>query len=596
MFARLMGDVATAMAGELASLAGGLDPQMLAAMGLSPEVVKGDPEAVSQAMMRELEAAFAAGAAAHAEQPLSLEGRSSSRWVGFAGERFECHTTFELDGGRKTETRRARGAVLRISRPGAAFFEVEKVRVMPASSVGNPEAPHWEVPAERTADGGLSATIPEIELALPEPVAAEGAGSPAPRAELLRRQMHTPFTTKMAENHGEMVVYLVGRLVGVGEGKVDVRAEMTAEDGAALSATSENMIEVKPALRLPALPEWVTPEDVRNQQHYVEDYGGVSWARGWLGFDRPWEEVREIVTRMVVDLAGLLLEVGRSEPKKTLVELDRKATDAQIRAALEQGSEVIVTGKMRMRARLDALNPDTVCLDCIDGEEASVDGGFSARVRRKGGEALEFPAPVAVTAQPTEGTPWARVLAELERGADVTLSAGPYDKAIEIEIKHQPEGSNFFPDPARAPETVRVELAWSCPRPTLAASARSLGRMGADLLTRAGAVPGQIGGVSLTAGSGSLMNAKTPYEMLVGAHRSANTPGWLAAHVRSPGHRVLVPADARTKLGAVPDGVEVRRLEHGTLLLAAGEDPFTSEREPMERAVLPLVGRDPRQT
>jgi hypothetical protein len=29
------------------------------------------------------------------------------------------------------------------------------------------------------------------------------------------------------------------------------------------------------------------------------------------------------------------------------------------------------------------------------------------------------------------------------------------------------------------------------------------------------------------------------------------------------------------------------------LLLAEGEDPFVADRGPMERAVLPLVGRDP---
>jgi hypothetical protein len=54
---------------------------------------------------------------------------------------------------------------------------------------------------------------------------------------------------------------------------------------------------------------------------------------------------------------------------------------------------------------------------------------------------------------------------------------------------------------------------------------------------------------------------------------------------------VLVPEGAAKKLGAVLEGVELRRLEHGTLLLAPGEDPFTAEREPMERAVLPLLGK-----
>ena len=103
----------------------------------------------------------------------------------------------------------------------------------------------------------------------------------------------------------------------------------------------------------------------------------------------------------------------------------------------------------------------------------------------------------------------------------------------------------------------------------------------------------QLGGVTLTSGSGSTMSPETPYEHLVEARFSASKPAWLAAHVRSPGHRVLVPAAGRAKLGAVPERVEVRRLAHGTLLLAAGEDPFTAEREPMERAVLPLVGRDP---
>ncbi len=185
---------------------------------------------------------------------------------------------------------------------------------------------------------------------------------------------------------------------------------------------------------------------------------------------------------------------------------------------------------------------------------------------------------------------WAKILAELDRGADVSLRAGPYGSLLQIEISHQPEGSNRFPDSESAERYPRVGVSWSCPRPTLAASTRSLGMIGSDLLTRAGNIEGHLGGISYAGGKMySPGSFETRYESLIGTRMKAGTPKWLATHVRGPGHRVLVPEKAISKLQATPN-VEQTKLAHGVLLGSSGDDPFTCDPEPMERAVLPLVG------
>jgi hypothetical protein len=198
--------------------------------------------------------------------------------------------------------------------------------------------------------------------------------------------------------------------------------------------------------------------------------------------------------------------------------------------------------------------------------------------------------PVVLGATPGADTPWSRILAELDRGADVSLRAGAYDSGITVEISHQPEGSNYYPDKGQCERYPRVQIAWSCPRPRNAGSARSLGRAAADLLTRAGNIGGNLGGVVFVAGSSSgLPTFETPWESLVGTRPNAGAPPTLRAHVRSPGYAVLVPEGALAKLPDAPVRVDVRRLEHGALLTTAGEEPFTADREPMERAVLGLL-------
>lgn len=172
----------------------------------------------------------------------------------------------------------------------------------------------------------------------------------------------------------------------------------------------------------------------------------------------------------------------------------------------------------------------------------------------------------------------------------MTLEAGPYDQATRIEISHQPEGSNHFPDASAAGRTPRVQLSWRCPRPTLAASSRVLGTIASDLFRRAGHVEGNLGAVSFARGTMSSPGGfETCYESLVGTRFQARESRWLATHVRSPGHRVLVPAKAVSSLGPA-EGVDVEKLPCGALLSSPGDDPFTSDPEPMERAVLPLIG------
>lgn len=567
-----------ALAEMFGQMASEMEPETLAAFGMSE---MSDPSEMASAMLMQLGAT--AGQAALEDEPLALDAPSSSHWSGFAGDTHQCHTTFRLRGGGADGPRDTRGLTIRVTGAGLRCFEVTTISVLPTGSVGNVEAPRWDVTPERDGDT-VVVHVPEIEMSLPSPAPNDALLSPRER---LRRRMQTPIFAGLADNRAEIVVYLSGKLVGEGKGPIEIHGETTPADGVTLRATSKNAIEVKPALRVPVLPDWVDDAHLRANRHDLAEYEARDLATLWLAFDRSWSDVGELVRRMVADSMALLLEIARSEPKRERIVLDGKARSEEIRAAIQTGADVIIRGRDEMRATLDAIDEDCICLSPLEDERSPVEG-FGADVLRKGGERLDFPAPVTPTDAPD--STWAKILAELDRGADVTLRAGRYDSRLLITISHQPEGSNFFPDPEQASRFPRVQLGWSCPRPALPASTRLLGDLGADLLARAGDVDGNLGGVLLATGRMQTPGSfETRYEDLIGARMRAGEPTWLATHVRSPGHRVLVPAAAAAALKATPN-VDQRKLAHGVLLSTAGEDPFTAEREPMERAVLPLVG------
>jgi hypothetical protein len=516
------------------------------------------------------------------DEPLTLQSPGSSRWSGFAGNEHECHTTLQLGNGEANGPRCSRGLRIRVTGSGLDSFEVTKIRVVPTGSVGDPAAPQWELAPERAADG-VFADAPDVELVLPS---SDPTSAVLPPGERLRRRAHTPVFAAMAADRAGVVVYVSGVLLREGKGAIEIHAETTAADGATLTTTSKNSLEVRAALRAPILPEWVDDARLRANRSVLAEYEAREVAVGWLGFDRAWPDVRGVIAQMLGQLSALLVEIARSEPKREQVVLGGRAPSSEILAALKRGADVIIRGRSDMRAMLDDTDGESICLSSIEGEPSSEDG-FAADVLRKGGERLDFQAPVAVG---DTDAAWTKILAELDRGAQVSLRAGRYGSAFRIEVAHQPEGSNYFPDPSQAERYARVQIGWSCPRPVRSASALLLTRVGSDLLACAGEIEGNLGGVLLAQGRMfDLATFTTTYESLVDTRMRAGDPKWLASHVRSPGHRVLVPAGAATKLVASP-GVEQRMLAHAVLLSARGDDPFTAEREPMERAVLPLVG------
>jgi hypothetical protein len=335
------------------------------------------------------------------------------------------------------------------------------------------------------------------------------------------------------------------------------------------------------------LPEGVDEDHLRDHRDDLAAYVARDVAVGWVGFDRPWSEVREPVLAIARELVEKLLTVAREDPGPETLIFDQEPPRDELRAALARGADVRIRGEHTMRVTAGA-DEDDLCYSYLSPEEeTSPTEGFSADVVLKGGERLEFPRPVVVSeSDPT----WATILAELERGADVTLEAGSYKTPFRVEICHQPEGSNHFPDPADAARTPRIQIAWSCPKPTLASCGRMLGDVGGDVLLRAGAVSGNLGGISFTARRDDRLSYfATSYECLLGTRQRAAETAWLRSHARGAGHRVLVPAAVSAML---PEERHTERttLAHGVLLAAAGSDPFTYDPEPMEREVRRLVG------
>lgn len=475
-----------------------------------------------------------------------LRGTGSGRYSGFVGSKLRAHASFVLD------EATARDLTVRVSGSGLANCEITGIRVVSSRDVS---APGRVATPERDEDGYF---VRFADLA-------------------------------MSPEDAEIVVYVTGTLVKEGKGALDIEAAIGgphptggSDQTRRFSDKSENKIEVAPALRVPLVPAWVDAEMLRHREHYIAEYDARAAAVGWLAFDRAWGDVRDVAVRMMSDLLAILLEVERSEPKRESITLGPNAGHDEILVALKRGAEVTIEGSMPMRATLD--DDDCVCFSSVQ-MEGSASAGFRATVLRRGGEYLEFPAPIT-----PESDAWTRILTELERGADVTLSAGPIFRAMSIDVSHQPEGSNHFPDPANADRYTRVTLSWRCPRPTQATSARTLSMFATDLLERAGMIEGNLGGVSLAGGaSRSPGSFESAYEQLIDTRMKASAPAWLKTHVRSPGHRVLVTAEAAKKLTATPD-VDRKPLAHGVLLSAEGDDLFSAARDAMERAVLPLVG------
>lgn len=529
-------------------------------------------------LFAELARGFVPGA--RGEEPLGLHAPLSSKESGHVGDAHRFHTTFRLAGPHGT---RARELTIRVRGTGLGCFEVSTITI---ASRGSDLSTALDVTPRREGDA-LVAQATDIELSIAEPLDPDLDALPS--GERGRRAMNMMRATPFGEDPAEIVVYLTGALTREGAGKVEIQADAVTADGQTLSATSTNRIEVEPALRVPVLPSPLDDEARAHLTHALQTYAGRAHANGWLAFDRPWPEVGELVTAMARDLCRALVEMRRSDPRPERVVLEEGADEGEIAAALDRGAEVFVAGPPRMRVTRD---DDCMRFDVVE-ETPGAGAGFRADVLCKGGERLDFAAPVDVGG--AGDATWRRVVAELERGADVSLAFGPYDDEVRVEVVHQPEGSNCFPDPASAGRAPRVQIAWSCPRPNGDASRATLGELARDLFSRAGRAGGHLGGVAFASGQPVRgPSFELPYDDLLGDRARATESAWLATHVRSPGFVVLVPAGATRSVAAPRDGVERVDLEHGALLVSRAADPFSygdADAEAMERAVVGGVER-----
>lgn len=478
--------------GKLAAEAG-VD---LAALGFS------DPEA--------LVASFGEPTA----MPLELHAPLSGSSVGFLGDAFQTHTTFRIAGGGGAS---AAGLSMRVR--GAGVFDVTEVRVR--------------------GSGGTELTA-DLEV--------EGHDRVARLPSVVFTQTADADRKGRFDDPAEVVVYLSGTLVAVGEVQVEIASETTADDGTRLEATAHFDLTVKPAPRVPLLPRSVDPALLATRHFDMEAYAQRSCFCGWTAFDRPWSEVKDVAIGAATDLLRSLGDVVRDEP------------------TVPSGDD------------------DALCFS----DEAPPAPGFRASVLRKGGESLEFAAPL----EPGSDA-WTRILEELTRGADVTLTAGPFRRETRIEVSHQPEGSNYFPssDPEQIARFARVVVAWSCPRPSNERTGAAMAALGTAVLARAGNVEGHLGGVVFASGRPLLRpDFAMPYEAIVG--RRGDEPRWFESHVRSPGFRVLVPAKAARRLGSPTAAIVRTPLAHGILLASGAANPFAydaADAEAMEREVLPLL-------
>ncbi len=563
-------DPQAAMQSALAALLGG-------ATGLGALGLEG---AAASDLFAELARGFIPGA--RGEETLGLHAPLSSNESGHVGDAHRFHTTFLLAGPHGS---RARDVTIRVGGTGLGCFDVSTITI---ASRGVDPSTALDVTPRREGET-LVAQATDIELSIAAPLDPDLDSLPS--GERGRRAMNMMRSTPFGGDPAEIVVHLTGMLVREGAGKIEIQADAVASDGQALSATSTNRIEVKPALRVPVLPAPLDDEARANLTYALDTYAARAHANGWLAFDRLWSEVGELVTSMARDLCRALVEMRRSDPRPERVVLEDGADEGEIGAALDRGAEVFVAGPPLMRVTRD---DDCTRFDVV-AETPGSDVGFRADVLCKGGERLDFPAPIDVGG--SGDASWRRVVAELERGADVSLAVGPYDDEVRVEIVHQPEGSNYFPDPASAGHAPRVQLAWSCPRPAGNASRATLGELARDILLRAGRDGGHLGGVAFASGQpirGSSFDL--PYDDLLGDRARATESAWLGTHVRSPGWVVLVPAGATRSLAAPGDGVERVDLEHGALLVSRAADPFSysdADAEAMERAVVGAQGLEP---
>lgn len=427
--------------------------------------------------------------------------------------------------------------------------------------IGQPQRMHTQLTLEGGKDGERAKDL-RVELR------GDGAALVEVTA-IYAGHERTPLSEITLERGGDVVVYVEFVPRGEGKGPLHLHATMTPN----LELTNENFITIKPALRIPVFPI-INKDDISA----LEEYGARDVASGWVGFDRPWSEVGNAIVGICTSIAQELLAIHAAEPRPERVVLERDAKTSDIEAALDAGAEVLVPG---FGQGLMRVTREEECLNFSALEESPGENlGFRATVLRKGGESLEFPAPAA----------WPKLVAELERGADVTLQLGPWRRPITLDISHQPEGSNYFPDPERAADYVRVQVAWSFPRPTLEASQIKLGALGTEVLERAGAIEGHLGGVVFASGRAlSRSSSETNCERL--RDERDVSPARLRAHVRGPGHRVLVPVDAMTKLGAM-EGIDRLAVAHGVVLASRARDPFAydvADAEVMERAVTPML-------
>ena len=457
---------------------------------------------------------------------------SRSGTGGFVGKSERLHCTYALVG-----AERAQRLVVELAGPGLALFGVTAA----TARVGQ----------NAELVGVVESRAPTRVVFRFDDVVLTQAPSPdldaLPPRERARQAMQRMNAMGMFADPALVTVHIEGVCIAVGSGEMRMRGTVAGPRGP-LSAACEQALEVKPALRLPVLPAWVTP-NLEVQFADADNYAQRCHGFGWVAFDAPWAELAP----HVLERAAALVRVLLASPLAA--------------------------------------------------------GAVVARVTRKGGERLEFrgaivPELSAPACDPR--SPWARIAAELERGADVSLARGEAYDGPSVDIVHQPGGPNLLagmhdePNPRRGPTVV---LGWTLPRACIAApDAVDVPRLmvvARDVLHASGDIASHVGGlVSAQHYPPRSPMWETAYESLAETRMKTYDVRFLRDHVRSPGWLVLVPERAVAALpgaaeSAARANIAVTKLAHGLLLASPARDCFAydgRDAKQMETLVLPAVG------
>ncbi|MFO0742168.1 MAG: hypothetical protein U0270_40220 [Labilithrix sp.] len=241
----------------------------------------------------------------------------------------------------------AKGLTVSLYGDGLALFDAARIR----ARAGDQE---WTaLPA--IEDGLVTFSLPNVELAQP---AARPDTSHLPLAERLRQGMKRLGVRAIGGNRAEVTLWIEGRFTAHGEGELALTVQLVGHQASA--ATTDIALKVKPAVRTPLLP----PGAPKPHPVYVESYDARDLAYGWVAFDAPWSDVRDVVMAIAQEAERALSEATGSSKLEGVAQLRsgkrrtlKKDVWAKAEAALEAGADVSLSlGKLFEGASIDLVH------------------------------------------------------------------------------------------------------------------------------------------------------------------------------------------------------------------------------------------------